>query len=70
MMLLILYIVQAICNQALPPRTPTQLEQILLVFCFYLKYILKLEQILLVFCFYLKYISYSNIFLDIFLMFK
>jgi hypothetical protein len=38
-MLLILYIVQAICNQTLPPGAPTQLEQILLVFCFYLKYI-------------------------------
>jgi hypothetical protein len=38
-MLLILYIVQAICNQILPPGTPTQLEQILQVFCFYLKYI-------------------------------
>jgi hypothetical protein len=34
-MLLILYIVQAICNQTLPPGTPTQLEQILLVFCIY-----------------------------------
>jgi hypothetical protein len=52
-MLLILYIVQAICNQTLLPETPTQLEQILLIFCFYL-----------------KYISHSNIFLDIFLMFK
>ena len=38
-MLLILYIVQAICNQTLLPGTPTQLEQILLVFCIYLKYI-------------------------------
>ena len=26
-MLLILYIVQAICNQTLPPGTPIQLEQ-------------------------------------------
>ena len=33
-----LYIVQAICNQTLPPGTLTQLEQILLMFCFYLKY--------------------------------
>jgi hypothetical protein len=40
-MLLILYIVQAICNQTLLPGTPTQLEQILLVFCFYLKYIIN-----------------------------
>jgi hypothetical protein len=38
-MLLILYIVQAICNQTLPPGTPIQLEQILLVFCLYLRYI-------------------------------
>jgi hypothetical protein len=38
-MLLILYIVQVICNQTLPPGTPTQLEQILLVFCIYLEYI-------------------------------
>ena len=40
MMLLILYIVQAICNQTLPP------EQILLVFCFYLKYINLLFEML------------------------
>jgi hypothetical protein len=42
-MLLILYIVQAICNQTLPPGTPTQLEQILLMFCFYLIYINLLD---------------------------
>jgi hypothetical protein len=45
-MLLILYIVQAICNQTLPPGTPTQLEQILLVFCFYLIYINLLFEML------------------------
>jgi len=37
-MLLILYIVQAICSQTLPAGTPTQ---ILLVFCLYLKYIIQ-----------------------------
>ena len=45
-MLLIFYIVQAICNQTLPPGTPTQLEQILLVFCFYLIYINLLFEML------------------------
>jgi hypothetical protein len=43
-MLLILNIVQAICTQTLPPGSPTLLEQILLVFCFYLEMDDRLKQ--------------------------